>query len=124
MGDRAHMQIVQRNGTGLVTDFGPAVYAHWSGEAVPEIVARLAKRMENRRGDVEYASARLVQEAIYNDDDATGFGITNIDHVLNESDSHGDAGCILIDCETFKVEALGGYLKTKDGVFIKEGDDS
>ena len=107
MGDRVLLQIVQDN------EFGPVVYCHWSGARAPEIVRALAERMKQRPGDLDYASARLVQECTAADPDgALSFGISNAPARLTADDSHGDAGVVLIDCNTFKCECLGGYLRT------------
>lgn len=93
-------------------EFGPVLYCHHSGSAAPSIVYRLKERMQSRGNDLEYASARLVQEAIDNDPGALSFGIWNTDHLLTAADSHGDAGVVLIDCaDGFKATYLGGYLK-------------
>lgn len=118
MGDRVIMQIVQRNR--LTGDtFGPMVYGHWAGHSTPKIVEALAAKMQDRLGDVAYQSARLVQMIL--DDggslmqrDNCGIGIYNADAVATEDDSHGDAGVVLIDADTFKCECLGGYLRAND----------
>lgn len=58
--------------------FGPVVYCHWLGDHAPRIVNRLINRMRTRTGDVNYASARLVQECtlMQADPDATlGVGV-------------------------------------------------
>ena len=110
MGDRVLFQVV-RKGT---EDFGPVVYGHWSGSDAPRIVSALADRMAARPGDVEYATARLVQEcvALYPDGN-TGFGVWSATARLTEENTHGDAGVVLIDCaDGFKCECLGGYLRT------------
>lgn len=113
MGDRVLMQC--RKGD----EFGPVLYCHWAGDQAPEIVRRLAKRMADRRGDIQYCSARLVQEAIGDDSSALSFGIWNADKMLTAEDSHGDAGVILIDTDTFRCECLGGYLETGADGFPK-----
>ena len=102
------MQVVRRS----TSEFGPAMYGHNSGEDTKAIVARLAKQMRGRPGDVQYASARLVQCMIPADNQGnTSFGIWNVDHVLTAADSHGDAGVTLIYCdEDFRCEHFGGYL--------------
>ena len=107
MGDRVLMQCFSSK-TG---EFGPVVYGHWCGGKAPAIVAALAKRMESRGGDVAYSSARLVQEAIGENKDALSFGIWNAAGRLTADDSHGDAGCVLIDVDSGHAPTyLGGYL--------------
>lgn len=108
MGDRVLMQVFSSKSG----EFGPVVYGHWSGETAPEVVDRLRARMKNRLDDVQYSSARLVQEIIGDDRHDTGFGIWNTSAKLTAADSHGDAGCVLIDCANdHKAQYFGGYLK-------------
>ncbi len=108
MGDRVLFQVVRG-----ADEFGPVVYCHWSGARAPEIVRKLAKRMDSRRGDIDYVTARLIQECTAADPDgALSFGVSNSPARLTAEDSHGDAGVILIDSDTFKCRCLGGYLET------------
>jgi hypothetical protein len=108
MGDRVLFQVVRGS-----AEFGPVVYCHWSGERAPEIVRKLAERMEDRAGDLDYATARLLQECIAgNDGGNLSFGVSNAPARLTSEDSHGDAGVVLIDCDGFTCECLGGYLVT------------
>ena len=112
MGDRVLFQVV-RGASSAQANIGPVVYCHWSGERAPQIVRALAKRMVDRPGDVEYATARLVQECTGANAGATGFGVWSATSRLTEEDSHGDAGVVLIDCANgFRCECLGGYLRT------------
>jgi hypothetical protein len=101
------MQVVKADG-----QFGPVVYCHWTGSDSPEVIARLAKRMEGRAGDVDYSTARLVQEAIGGDTGNISFGVFNADAILTAADSHGDCGVILIHCDKGHAwEPLCGYLR-------------
>ena len=111
MGDRVLIQVV--NGK----EFSPIAYGHWSGSYTPEILSRLRKRMKDRGGDVPYTFARLIQEMIGNDDSALSFGAWNADKVLTKDDSHGDAGCVIIDlAKGWHIRCEGGYLQpTPDG---------
>lgn len=36
-------------------------------------------------------------------------GVSNQATVLTVEDSHGDAGCYVVNCKTWEVEAFGGY---------------
>ena len=123
MGDRVLFQVVQSRRNSDGPDIvGPVVYCHWSGYRAPKIVRALASRMADRPGDVDYATARLVQEAIAlgDVDGSQGFGVFNAPTLgggqserLTAEDSHGDAGVVLIDCsDGFRCECLGGYLRT------------
>lgn len=113
MGDRVLMQC-HVGGTDHV---GPVVYGHWLGSEVPKIVSALQARMAARGNDVDYASARLVQEAIAaQSHDCLGVGIWNTTRLLTEDDSHGDAGVVLIDVRDWTVQYFGGYYRA-DGTF-------
>ena len=106
MGDRVLFQVVSKDSG----KFGPVVYAHWSGENAPEIVRELKARMGTRTDDIAYATARLLQVAMGKDAGGTGFGVWNASAVLIEKDSHGDAGIVLIDADTYEPTYIGGYL--------------
>ena len=106
MGDRVLLQVVRKE----PAEFSPVIYCHWLGGGAVQAVARLAKRMEKRRGDVPYIAARLLQEVVSDDDGDTGFGLEHASKVLTAADSHGDAGVILVDADTFEMTFLGGYL--------------
>jgi hypothetical protein len=106
MGNRVLMQCINKK-TG---EFGPVAYGHWSGGDVRSITERLAARMVERPDDVEYSSARLVQEMITFEDGCLGYGLWNIDHILTADDSHGDAGVVLIDVsDNHSIIHFGGY---------------
>jgi hypothetical protein len=94
MGDRVTFQVVNKAG-----EFGPVVYCHWSGEQTPEILARLRERMRGRPNDIDYSTARLVQEAINASPYADGnlsFGVLNADRIGTVDDSPGNAGHVLV----------------------------
>ena len=110
MGDRVLLQCHSAKSG----KFGPVVYCHWLGDKAPQIVNQLINRMRPRTGDLDYASARLVQECTLaqNDPDSyMGIGVWSADHLLTAKDSHGDAGCVLIDVDTWQTTYLGGYLR-------------
>ena len=107
-------------------EVGPVVYCHWSGRRAPYIVRRLAARMKGREGDLSYSSARLVQEAIgMNTNGNISFGVWNSATKLVPNDSHGDAGCVVIDVDNgHKCECFGGYLSVaKDGFPTVDADE-
>ena len=118
MGDRVLFQVIDS----VNNKVGPIVYCHWSGYRAPEIVRNLAVRMVGCGGDLDYATARLVQECIGDDDGNLGFGVWNETKQLTEEDSHGDAGVVLIDCANgFKCQCIGGYLVTGEDGFPANG---
>ena len=105
MGDRALIQLT--NGT----EVSPVLYLHWAGEQVADILRRTQKRMAGRGPDLSYTFARLVQEAIGDDDGCLSFGVWNRTTPLEPSDSHGDAGCFLVNIlqPAWSVQCFGGY---------------
>lgn len=110
MGDRVLFQVVS-----AVGNMSPVVYCHWAGYRAPHIVRALKARMVGRPGDVSYAAARLVQECVSPQPSGnTGFGLWNATTRLTEEDSHGDAGVVLINCDSWQCECFGGYLVTGD----------
>jgi len=120
MGDRVLMQCFSSKNN----SFGPVMYCHNGGYEAPAVVRSLSERMEDRQGDLEYSSARLVQCAIGNDDYNTGFGMWNAQALLDKDDTHGDAGVILIDVDNgHKCQCMGGYLKVGDDGFPMHPED-
>jgi hypothetical protein len=111
MGDRVLIQC-HSSKTG---EFGPVIYGHWCGDRAADAVKRLRERMKTRGGDLAYSSARMVQELIGDNEGPLSFGVWNAKALLIRTDSHGDAGIILIDVDTdHKAQAIGGYLKDSD----------
>lgn len=105
MGDRALIQLKSRN------EVSPVLYLHWGGGDVAKIIEATRQRMVNRHSDVHYAFARLVQQAIGNDTSNTGFGVWNQTTELTPEESHGDAGCFVVDISapTWVIDTFGGY---------------
>lgn len=106
MGNRARIQLTNNDG-----EVSPVLYLHWGGSDVADILTQTQSQMRTRANDIEYAFARLVQQAIGNDDGNTGFGVSNQIEKLTASDSHGDAGCFVVDISdaAWKVAQGGGY---------------
>lgn len=103
MGDRALIQFTDGD------DYSPITYLHWSGYKVREYLEALKERMKGREGDLAYTAARFV--GICHDDieGNLSLGLWNQDKPLTEDDSHGDAGCFVVNVETWDVQQLGGY---------------
>jgi hypothetical protein len=113
MGDRVLFQVCNAD----KSEISPVAYCHSSGYDAPRICKAMAKRMADRRDDVAYTFARLMQIAMENDDRNLGFGAWNKTELLTEKDSHGDAGIVIIHVSPkgFKFECLGGYLRVVKG---------
>lgn len=103
MGDRALIQVVSGE------QVSPVCYLHWHGDAAPKFICELAERMKGRDGDIAYAFARLIGICHSHIDGNTSLGCWSAEEKLTEGDSHGDAGVFIVDCNTWSVEALGGY---------------
>lgn len=106
MGDRVLFQVIDSQGR-----VSPVVYGHWCGSEAKKIVAATIKQMDGRVNDVDYTTARLVQNILGGDKGNTGCGVFNQEKKLTADDSHGDAGCVIVNCDTWNVEYFGGYLK-------------
>jgi hypothetical protein len=107
MGDRVLVQFINgRQGEGK---YSPVAYLHWHGDSAPDMIKTCAALMAGRDGDVDYAFARFVgicHEAIGGN---ISLGAWNATGVLQSGDSHGDAGCYVVDVYTWEVRAFGGY---------------
>jgi hypothetical protein len=109
MGDRALVQFV----SGDKKEVSPVVYIHWAGSKVKEYLKELAVLMADRPNDASYACARFI--GIVHSHDSTSnlsLGVWNKADILTKADSHGDAGCFVVDCSTWKVKCTGGYGKS------------
>jgi hypothetical protein len=117
MGDRATLILVNRQ-TGHV---GAEVYLHWNGRRVPYLIESLASLMASRKGDVAYATARLIGLAHDMMPGNLSLGVSLTQPALvsairrRDNDflcdySPGDAGLVVIDADTFAWEAHEGYL--------------
>ena len=106
------------------TEMSPSIYGHWAGSHWKEIINELRDLMENRKGDMAYAAARLVGIIHERTPGALSLGIWNAPErpsfteqraaIMDKSYSHGDAGVILIDCRDFSYEAFNGYAEKED----------
>lgn len=111
MGDRALIQLTTGKAEAGVAVNSPVLYLHWAGDEVADILNRTKARMESRGPDLDYTFARLVQEAIADDNGNLSFGVSNRTYPLHASSSHGDAGCFLVDIGElgWLVRCGGGY---------------
>jgi len=105
MGDRALVQFV----SGDKKEVSPVVYIHWAGSNVKEYLKELAVLMADRPNDASYACARFIGIVHSHNVDSCSLGVWNATKVLTVNDSHGDAGCFVVDCSTWKVKCTGGY---------------
>jgi hypothetical protein len=111
MGDRALIQLTNGKSGDDETN-SPVLYLHWGGSTVGELLRKAQELMRTRPNDVDYAFARLVGIAHMDDpDNNTGIGVFNNGGALTADDSHGDAGCFLVDVSEpdWTVKCGGGY---------------
>lgn len=104
MGDRALIQFTNSNG-----EVSPVCYLHWNGAEAPEWIRDCAKLMESSGENLPYAFARFVGICHERISGNVSLGVWNRTDRLTEKDSHGDAGCYLVNVSTWEVEAFGGY---------------
>lgn len=111
MGDRALIQLKVGNRV------SPVLYLHSGGSGVKDLLLRTEGRMASHAGDLDYAFARLAQEAMRGDEYTSGVGIWNQESELVADDSHGDAGCFVVDVNdvAWVINAFGGYGLRRTG---------
>ena len=103
MGDRALVQFTDGD------EVSPVIYLHWSGSEVAGYLKELAELMRGREGDVNYAAARFVGICHNHIEGNLSLGMWNQVEKLTADDSHGDAGCFVVNVDTWNIEAMGGY---------------
>lgn len=112
MGDRALVVFYSSNGD----EVSPIIYLHWNGRNVPAWLEATKSIMTGRMGDAGYAAARFCGYAASQIPGNLSLGLMNVqdagDLCANpEKYSHGDAGLILVNADTFEWKSYGGYLK-------------
>lgn len=112
MGDRALVQFSNMQEDPRLLEYGPVVYLHWAGDKVEKWVEELREVMKTRLGDVDYATARFIAIACEHTPGNLSVGVWNADGLLTAEESHGDAGCYIVDVNTMQIaRAVGGYGK-------------
>jgi hypothetical protein len=106
MGDRALVQMVTTD-----KQVSPVLYLHWDGDNVEALIRDTADLMKGRNGDLSYSFARLVGMAHEHRTGNLSVGVWNYARKLTAKDSHGDAGCFIVNVDTWDVDAVGGYGK-------------
>jgi hypothetical protein len=99
-------------------EYSPAVYLHWHGSKVPDLLRETWQYMEGRRGDLDYTAARFVGICHNAIEGNLSLGLQSHRECRN-SDSHkdrqhrlaswepyspGDAGVFLVNVKTGHVE--------------------
>jgi len=108
MGDRCVIVVKDEN------SFPSAgVYLHWNGYNAVELLTQAIPYM--RKGDPDYSTARLIGCLHAVIEGNLGLGVLpapsqkDAEHKFTKY-SHGDAGVLVYDCGTGKLEAFSGYL--------------
>lgn len=127
MGDRVLFIVHNKSAGDMEVEYSPIIYGHNSGYAAPRLLAKLHERMENRRGDVAYAAARLIGIMHESIPGNLSLGVWNLPEDFRKEAgyltemSHGDAGVVLYDCVDGSVECYGSYLIGDSFENLKEG---
>lgn len=105
MGNRAIIQLKSDD------EVSPVLYIHWCNDKVAKLLEQTQEAMRGRAGDTSYSFARLVHLAVTADPSGNaGYGVWNEPKAITAADSHGDAGCFLVDIseEKWTVQQGGG----------------
>lgn len=120
MGDRALVMFCTQQTQQVEgpLEFSPVTYLHWHGHCVGSLLHNLYARMEGRRGDCAYVSARFVGLCHEKIEGNLSLGLWNAptpEDLFEQNDdqgwiySHGDAGIFIVDCAFKQVVVFGGY---------------
>jgi hypothetical protein len=108
MGDRALVQFKDKSG-----ELSPVCYLHSHGYAVMDLIQELEEIMQGRPDDLNYSFARFVGVCHTSISGNLSLGVWNQLTELNDGDSHGDAGVLVVHCfGEWEVECWGGYYKS------------
>ena len=116
MGDRALLIFTDGE------EVSPVIYLHWAGSRVPDLLHQHQDLMASRGADVQYAAARFVgivhatmpeqnlSLGIWNADRSMRKAVLAADADKLAEMSHGDAGLVVVNVQTYAWKAWGGYL--------------
>lgn len=110
MGDRALVQFVTKD-NGKPFESGPVVYLHWHGGDVKQLLQETCDLMVGRASDVSYTTARFIGVCHLHTPGNMSLGVWNQHSVITGKDTHGDAGCFIVDVTkaVWEVATIGGY---------------
>jgi len=120
MGDRAIIHFTDGK------NIGPAVYLHWGGESMRDLLDATRKRMGDRTGDVEYTTARCIGLAHEMTPGNLSLGTWNapsggLAAIMDQEYSHGGFGVLVVDCRDWTYKHHGGYGFGTEGERQAEG---
>lgn len=124
MGDRALVVFKDPTVEDKDDRYSPVTYLHWGGERVPELLKETKQIMESRGVDINYTPARFIGVCHSEMEGNLSLGTWNLPQGFDKWNktqlidySHGDAGLIVVDINTWKFEQYGGSYELKQ---IKE----
>jgi len=118
MGDRALVQFKNKD------ESSPVLYTHWYGDTVLEIIQDTYDEMVKERrkpNDIEKAFMHFLANMMARGDKDCSC-LFNQHRLLTEDDSHGDAGCLVVDVSEsddknpWKIYSAGGYCEDAEDV--------
>lgn len=112
------------------TEYSPAIYGHWGGGSIPNVVQRLKILMDGR-GQVDYTAARLIGIMHSDNVENLSLGVSNLDEemklpaarqmledlgpeITKRNLSYGDRGVVWIDCVTWEVTIMEDSYELSD----------
>ena len=101
MGNRAVVQFTDGE------EYSPVTYLHWDGDSVPERIKELIELMADRTDDVPYSAARFIGICHKHIPGNLSLGTWNNIGKLTTDDSHGDAGCFVVNVKDWAIENFG-----------------
>ena len=104
MGDRALVQFKDKDDT-----ISPVIYLHWNGTEVKYWLEEWYRLIQGRQRDLDYGCARFVGICHSHIEGNLSLGVNYQPTELTADDSHGDAGCFVVNVSTGEVTASGGY---------------
>ena len=92
----------------------PVIYMHWHGDIALDLLKATRELMDGRETDLSYVSARFIGVCHENIDGNLSLGMWNSAEELKKEDSHGDAGCVIVDVSKseWNIKCVGGYLES------------
>lgn len=101
MGNRVLIQF--KDNRNVLSD---VCYLHDGGDFAEDLIRECAKQMKGCKADAHRAMARFVSVCVMR---KVGVKVRDTSKLLALDDSEGDAGCYVVDCNTWEVTAFGGY---------------
>jgi len=99
-------------------DYSPVIYLHNDGYRVPDLLQQTRTCMESRGVDLNYAAARFIGVCHLAIGSNLSLGVFNLPQGFSKFTvkelkdySHGNAGLIVVDLNTWEFKQYGQYYK-------------